>query len=250
MLAILSDIHANIEALQAVIDDMEKHGAERVICLGDVIGYGPNPLECIDACMDFDIVLRGNHEEALLVEMEGSSFNTRAQGSLDWTREKLSMLSERRDENAARWDFLGEIEYTHEEDDRLFLHGTPREPVCEYLRPRDIHDRVKMEDLFSRIDHVCFSGHTHMGGVWTKDMKFQPPRELNYRYDIGDQKTFINPGSVGQSRDGDTRASYILMKDSQLVWRRISYPVETTAEKIRAIPELDPFLADRLLEGR
>lgn len=250
MQAILSDIHANLEALEAVLADVEKHEVDEIVCLGDIIGYGPNPLECIDLAMDFDVVLQGNHEQALMVQMEGATFNMKARGSIDWTREQLSMLSEEREDNARRWDFLGDMEEIHTTDGTMYVHGTPRDPVIEYLRPRDVYNRAKMEDLFSRIDHLCFIGHTHVSGVWSADMVFESAEEMNFKYDITEKKTFLNPGSVGQPRDGDTRACYLLVDDSSVSWRRVAYPIEKTARKIREIPELDPFLAQRLTEGR
>ncbi len=250
MQAIVSDIHANLEALEAVLEDMRKHNIKEVICLGDVIGYGPNPLECLDHAMDFKLTLRGNHEEALMVEMEGSGFNAKAQGSLEWTREQLSMFNDDRDDNAARWDFLGELPETYQEEDSFYVHGTPRNPICEYLKPRDIHNRSKMETHFDHINHVCFVGHTHISGVWTQEMTFETAKKLGYKYTIPDGKIFVNPGSIGQSRDGDRRASYVIRHNNKLAWRRVSYPVEKTAEKIRSIPELDPFLGERLLHGK
>ena len=250
MQAILSDIHSNIQALDAVLADVEKHDVSEIICLGDVIGYGPNPRECIDRAMDFDIVLQGNHEQALMVQMEGAAFNMKARGSIDWTREQLSMLSGDRDQNAQRWDFLGELLETYENEQALYVHGTPRDPICEYLRPRDIYNRHKMEDLFARIDHLCFVGHTHVSGIWSREMVFETSSELNFRYEITEHKTFINPGSVGQPRDGDVRASYLLFDGSTVIWRRVPYSIDETARRIRQVDELDPFLAERLLEGR
>jgi diadenosine tetraphosphatase ApaH/serine/threonine PP2A family protein phosphatase len=248
--AILSDIHSNIHALDAVLADMQKHEVSEVICLGDVIGYGPNPLQCIDRAMEFDVVLQGNHEQALMVQMEGAAFNMKARGSIDWTREQLNMLSDEREQNARRWDFLGDLVERYETEEALYVHGTPRDPVCEYLRPRDVYNRHKMEDLFARIDHLCFVGHTHVSGVWTEEMVFQTSSEVNFRYDVPESKTFVNPGSVGQPRDGDVRASYLLFDGAEVIWRRVPYSIEKTAQRIRGIEELDPFLAERLLEGR
>lgn len=250
MQAIISDIHSNIQALEAVLTDVDKHDVSEVICLGDVIGYGPNPLECIDRAMEFDVVLQGNHEQAVMVQMEGAAFNMKARGSIDWTRDQLSMLSGDREQNARRWDFLGDLRVSHETEQALYVHGTPRDPICEYLRPRDIYNRHKMEDLFARIGHLCFVGHTHMSGIWSAEMVFETASELNFRYEITENKTFINPGSVGQPRDGDVRASYMLFDGASVTWRRVPYCIEETARRIQDIDELDPFLAERLLEGR
>jgi diadenosine tetraphosphatase ApaH/serine/threonine PP2A family protein phosphatase len=249
--AIISDVHANMEALSAVLEDMKREGVTEIISLGDVIGYGPNPRECVDVARDcFKVSIQGNHENALLVEMETASFNVRARSSLDWTREQFSMLGNEREENAPRWDWLGGLEETYQEDDMLFVHGTPRDPISEYLYPSDIYQPDKLGEIFSMVDRICFVGHTHVPGIWTEDMVYLSPEEVNYHYRFGHKKTIVNVGSVGQPRDGDPRATYVIYDDGAITYRRLEYPVEVTAAKIRAIPELDPSLAARLIAGR
>lgn len=250
MKAIISDIHANVEAFQAVLADMQAQGATEVICLGDFVGYGANPKECIDLAVDFDIALRGNHEQALLTEFDGSNFNQRAKGSLNWTREQLSPLNDDREANLRRWDFLDTLETTHVDGDILYVHGTPRDPITEYLYPRDIYKPQKLRALFEQIELLCFCGHTHVPGIWTEDMIYLSPREVNYRYHLVKKKTIINVGSVGQPRDGDSRAGYVLFDGSRIVFRKVEYDVEEAARRIRAVPELDAFLAERLLQGQ
>lgn len=250
MNAIISDIHANLEALRAALADIREQGASRIICLGDVIGYGANPRECLDLAMEFDVVLRGNHEQALMTEFDGSNFNKRAKASITWTRNQLSPLGEDREANLRRWNFLDTLPETHTEGDALFVHGTPRDPITEYLYPRDVERPKKLQAIFDRIPRVCFCGHTHMPGIWTPDMVFLSPREVNHRYRLVKDKTIVNVGSVGQARDGDGRCCYVLFDGERITYRKVSYDVEVTADKIRAVPELDAFLADRLLEGR
>jgi diadenosine tetraphosphatase ApaH/serine/threonine PP2A family protein phosphatase len=248
--AIISDIHSNLEAFQAVLADMERQGATEVICLGDFVGYGPNPKECIDLAVGFDIALCGNHEHALLTEFESSNFNTKARNSIDWTREQLNPLDEDREANLKRWDFLDSLETTHRIGDVLLVHGTPRDPIAEYLYPRDIYRPEKLRAILDMVDWLCFCGHTHVPGIWTEDMIYLTPQEVNFRYHLVSKKTVVNVGSVGQPRDGDKQATYVLFDGSRVVFRKVEYRVETTARKIRAIPQLDPYLAERLLEGR
>lgn len=250
MKAIISDIHGNLEAFQAVLDDMERQGATELICLGDFVGYGPNPKECIDLAVGFSIALRGNHEHALLTEFESANFNVKARSSIDWTRDQLNPLSGDREANLRRWDFLDSLETTHKEDDVLYVHGTPRDPVTEYLYPRDIYRPQKLKAIFNMTDWLCFCGHTHVPGIWTQDMIYLTPEEVNFRYHLVNKKTLINVGSVGQPRDGDVRATYVLFHGGRVDFRKVEYRVETTARKIRSIPQLDPYLAERLLEGR
>ena len=250
MKAIISDIHANLEGFQAVLADMEQQGATEVVCLGDFVGYGPNPTECIDLAVGFNIALRGNHEHALLTEFEGSNFNVKARSSIDWTRAQLNPLGEDRDSNLRRWDFLDGLETTHKDGNILYVHGTPRDPIAEYLYPRDIYRPQKLQTIFDMMEWLCFCGHTHVPGIWTQDMIYLTPEEVNFRYHLVSKKTIVNVGSVGQPRDGDPRATYVLFDGSRIVFRKVEYRVETTARKIRAVPELDPYLAERLLAGR
>jgi diadenosine tetraphosphatase ApaH/serine/threonine PP2A family protein phosphatase len=250
VIAILSDIHGNMEAFQATLADVEQQGATEVVCLGDFVGYGPNPKECIDLAVGFGVTLRGNHEHALLTEFEGSNFNTRARSSLDWTREQLSPLNEDRKANLKRWDFLDALKTSHAEGDVLYVHGTPRDPIAEYLYPRDIYVPDKLESMFERIDWLCFCGHTHVPGIWTQDMIYLTPQEVNYRYHLVKKKTIVNVGSVGQPRDGDPRGCYVLFDGGRIIFRKVKYNAEATARKIRSVPDLDRFLAERLLEGR
>lgn len=250
MKAIISDIHANAEAFRAVLEDMEAQGATEVVCLGDFVGYGASPKECIDLANGFEVTLCGNHEQALMTEFEASNFNHRARGSLDWTREQLSPLSEDREANLKRWDFLDSLEKMHKSDDVLYVHGTPRDPITEYLYPRDIYRPQKLEAIFEEIDWLCFCGHTHVPGIWTRDMIFLSPEEVNFRYHLLKKKTVVNVGSVGQPRDGDKRSCYVLFDGSRVIFRKVEYPVEAAARKIRAVPQLDRYLAERLLRGK
>ncbi|MCK4376394.1 MAG: metallophosphoesterase family protein, partial [Candidatus Brocadiae bacterium] len=234
MKAIISDIHGNLEAFQAVLEDMERQDATELICLGDFVGYGPNPKECIDLAVGFRIALRGNHEHALLTEFESSNFNVKARDSIDWTREQLNPLGDDRQANLRRWDFLDSLETTHKDEDILYVHGTPRDPTAEYLYPRDVYRQEKLRAIFEMVDWLCFCGHTHVPGVWTQDMIYLTPQEVNYRYHLVNKKTIVNVGSVGQPRDGDNRATYVLFDGSRIVFRKVDYRVETTARKIRA----------------
>ena len=250
MQAIVSDIHANLAAFKAVLEDIEKHDVSQKVCLGDVVGYGPNPKECLDLAREFDLAMLGNHEQALMVEYESASFNERARGSLDWTRDCLSMLSADKEANAKRWDFLGSLEEIHTEGDVMYVHGSPRDPVTEYIYPEDLEDPGKLQGIFNLIDHLCFVGHSHVAGVYTEDGVFISPYEANFRYRLTNKKTIVNVGSVGQPRDGDRRASYVLFDGDTIRFRRITYPVDETVDKIKAEAALDNSLADRLESGR
>lgn len=248
--ALISDIHANLEAFEIVLADIASAGVSRIICLGDIVGYGPNPVECLDRVMRrCDSVILGNHDQATLFDPDG--FNPVALEAIHWTRDQLETVGppSQRDR---RWDFLGELPRKLDEGIFLFVHGSPREPTNEYVFPENVTDLRKMNDLFGRFDRYCFQGHTHMPGVFTESGDFLTPDRIGYRYQLGSEKVMVNVGSVGQPRDNDPRACYVILDDENLTieFRRLKYPIETTRAKIYAIDELDNQLGDRLLPGR
>ena len=247
MLAIISDIHGNLEALEAVLEDIKSQGIEKIYCLGDIIGYGPNPGECIDRVMERSaFTILGNHDQAALFDPEG--FNSGAERAIFWTRKQLEIGD--RAANERRWEFLGEFPRLRRDGKYLFVHGSARNPLNEYVFPEDIYNQRKMERIFSLVEQYCFQGHTHIPGIFTEDLNFLAPEELDFRYELGEGKALVNVGSVGQPRNGDSRGSYVVLDGSVVEFKRVAYDLEKTAEKIYAIPELDNFLGDRLREGR
>lgn len=248
--ALISDIHSNLEALEAVLADIRAQGIEDIYCLGDVVGYGPNPRECIDQIMKCKVCLLGNHDQGALFDPEG--FNTGAERAIFWTRDQLESTGD--DPSAAhrRWDFLGVLPRNYQEGPYLFVHGSPRNPLNEYVFPEDIYNRRKMEKIFALIRGHSFQGHTHVPGVFTEDLRFFSPDEIGHQFKFGDAKTMVNVGSVGQPRDGDPRACYVVLDTEALTvtFHRVEYPLEQTVQKIYAVPELDNFLGDRLRDGR
>jgi len=246
--ALTSDIHSNLEALTAVLDDIRSQGITEIYCLGDVIGYGPNPRECLDTILRFSVCLMGNHDQAALFDPDG--FNPVALQAIYWTRDQLDGGPGGPSAANRRWDFLGELPRARVEQDMMFVHGSPREPTNEYVFPEDVYNQRKMENLFGRIEKYCFQGHTHIPGVFVNNMEFFSPEEFDHEYRLSDGKAMINVGSVGQPRDGDSRACYAILTDETISFRRVEYPVDVTVEKIYAHPDLDNMLGDRLREGR
>jgi predicted phosphodiesterase len=289
--ALISDIHGNLEALEVVLDDIKAQGISEVYCLGDIIGYGPNPRECIDRVMETcSVTLLGNHDQGAMFDPDG--FNIGAERAIFWTREQLETSADR-DNNERRWEFLGELPRSHKLGSFLFVHGSPRNPLSEYVFPEDIYNHRKMERLFQLVDRYCFQGHTHVPGVFTEGFQFYAPEEIDNEYTLGEGKLMVNVGSVGQPRDGDNRACYVVLEDGiavpadtstfrrpgpngdrsgdggdagtapaaapalqtpsgpvQIIYRRLPYDFETTIQKIYSISELEPFLGDRLRQGR
>lgn len=249
MKAIISDIHSNLEALQAVLKDIESQKVDEIYCLGDVVGYGPNPRECIDLVMKHSkMVLLGNHDQGAMFDPDG--FNQSAERAIFWTRAQLESISEPRAVRERRWDFLAERPRLHRENGLLFVHGSARNPLNEYVFPEDIYNQRKMERIFALVDRYCFQGHTHVPGIFTENLQFHSPEEIDYTYKLDGRKTLCNVGSVGQPRDGNPKACYILLDGDTIRFRRVEYDIETTVKKIYAIPDLENFLGDRLREGR
>jgi predicted phosphodiesterase len=284
--ALISDIHGNLEALEVVLDDIKAQGISEIYCLGDIIGYGPNPCECIDRVMDHcSITLLGNHDQGAMFDPDG--FNVGAERAIFWTREQLESPSDRK--NDRRWEFLGELPRSHRNGPFLFVHGSPRNPLSEYIFPEDIYNHRKMERLFQLVERYCFQGHTHVPGVFTEGFQFYAPEEIDNEYTLGEGKVMINVGSVGQPRDGDNRSCYVILDDGRpstatfnkvgagpngesggggseggggggndapptgpvrITYRRLVYDYETTIQKIYGISDLEPFLGDRLRQGR
>jgi predicted phosphodiesterase len=246
--AIISDIHGNLEALEAVLADIAPKDVQEIFCLGDIVGYGPNPCECIDRVSDLDMCLLGNHDQAALFDPEG--FNAGAERAIFWTRSVLEKAKGPRAET--RWEFLGELNRRHMSDDEktMYVHGSARNPLNEYVFPDDIYNQVKMEKIFALVPQYCFQGHTHIPGVFTETLEFLDPKEIDSKYELGSQKVMINVGSVGQPRNNDSRSSYVTVDGNTVTFHRVDYDIDKTADKIYNIPELDNFLGDRLREGR
>ncbi|HXG09134.1 MAG TPA: metallophosphoesterase family protein [Gemmataceae bacterium] len=253
MKAIISDIHSNLEAFQAVLEDIERHGVDEIYCLGDIVGYGPNPCECLDLAMRCKVVLLGNHDQGAMWDPDG--FNPPAERAIFWTREQLEAPTTNRQLKEKRWEFLNERPRTYRENGFLYVHGSARNPLNEYVFPEDIYNQRKMERIFALVDRYCFQGHTHVPGIFTEQLpedlyQFHSPEEIDFFYRLDGRKTLCNVGSVGQPRDGNPRACYVLFDGETIRFRRVAYDVETTIKKIYAVPDLENFLGDRLREGR
>jgi len=252
MFAIISDIHSNLEALKTVLADIDRRGISTIYCLGDIIGYGPDPAECLDIVAQRAVLsLCGNHDHAVFYEP--ANFNVAAEKAAFWTR---SVLEEEKDieKRNLRWKFLASLGPRHEMNGIVFVHGSPRKPINEYLFPDDVYTNPqKLMANFDRMTQMtCFCGHTHVPGVFVDDPYFEPPDELgdSHTYAIGDEKAIINVGSVGQPRDRDPRAAYVIVDEDEVRFIRVEYNIDVTARKIRDNPNLDDFLGTRLYEGK
>ena len=252
-IAIVSDLHANRLATDAVFQHIDAQGdISRIICLGDAIGYGPNPVDVLSIVMArCEFCLLGNHEEAIL--RGAVNFNPKAKMAIEWTGGQLTANpADTAENNAARKQYLEAMPEFISEGKNLYVHGSPRQYTREYVMPRDAFDRKKMNDIYAKMgDHrLCFDGHTHQPGVFSYEGYFHPSEMYNAYFFGENEKLVINVGSVGQPRDGDARACYVTLTDDCIVWHRVAYNVEEVRKQIYAVPELDNYLGDRLVEGR
>jgi len=250
MFAIISDVHSNMAALKTVFEDIDRRGIKEVFCLGDIVGYGPEPRECIDLIIERNVIsIMGNHDHAVFYEP--TNFNTGAERASYWTREALETEKDLEKRNR-RWSFLGRLPVRLQMGKILMVHGSPRRPVNEYIFPDDIYtNTVKLSSIFERVDHLCFVGHTHVPGVFLDDPDFYSLEELDNVYTINEhERAIINVGSVGQPRDQDVRTSYVVVNEEKVEFVRLEYDIEDTVQKILKNSNLDRFEGERLREGR
>jgi diadenosine tetraphosphatase ApaH/serine/threonine PP2A family protein phosphatase len=249
--AIISDIHGNLEALLAVLDEIDRVGFSVVYNLGDMTGYGPNPLECIDVSMHRDVVLKGNFDQAVLVPPD--AFGVIAERTILWTRRLLDSTADNAERSRRCMEFLGKLDPCYRDGEVLYVHGSPRNPLHEYVFPEDIYNSAKMTRIGSTFEHLCFCGHTHKPGIFVENSpgqwQFLSPRDCGNIFQLDGRKVLCNVGSVGQPRDGDWRAGFVMFDGSAIAFHRVEYDIETTIKKIYAQPELDSFCGDRLREG-
>lgn len=249
-IALISDIHSNLEALTAVLRDIDARGVTEIHCLGDIVGYGPDPEPVIDLVKArCSLVLRGNHDEAIFSGAE--DFNPIARQALETNREMIRPGIFKPAAKRLRWSFLEALPEREQRGDLLFVHGSPRDPVREYVMKSDVvFAPQKMAEIFSALPRLGFFGHTHQPGVFLEGAGHKSPEELDGCFRFGREKAFINVGSVGQPRDGSTSACYALLHDDRVEWWRVPYDVASVQAKIRRIKGIDDLCADRLALGR
>ncbi len=248
-LGLISDLHSNIEALGAIFARFDSEGVDRVICLGDVVGYGPDPEHCIDMVMErCELTLCGNHDEALI--RGASDFNPIARQVIEYNRRLLRPGLLSGSARKSRWRFLERLPETHREGDLFFVHGSPRDPIHEYIMKTDvIFMPDKIRDVFAHFEGLCFVGHTHVPGVFTEDLQFRDPRQLDYAWAWNGGKAIVNVGSAGQPRDGDERASCVIVEGRTVRFLRIPYDIATVQRKIYENPNIPDFCGARLGVG-
>lgn len=239
---IISDVHANQTALSAVLDDAGSY--DSIWCLGDLVGYGPDPNECVERLRELaHLSLAGNHDWAALGKLDIMSFNSDARAASIWTSGELSRSSRK---------FLDALPTDTVKDQFTLAHGSPRQPVWEYV----LYPSIAQPNFKHFGTQFCFVGHTHTPVIfqlaWQEFGEYCEliPPTLDGPIPLGKQRLIMNPGSVGQPRDGDRRASYALLDLEHLTieYRRIPYPIDETQRRMEEA-DLPVRLISRLSFG-
>ncbi len=237
--ALLGDIHSNLEALTSVLDDAEKNGCDKIACLGDVVGYNANPIECLDIIRELSVAcVRGNHDHYCSHEENLDGFHPLAADVVDWTRRQLS--DDRR-------EYLRNLRFIQSVETFTIVHSTLDTPDAWGY----VFDKLEAEANFNyQTTTLCFYGHTHVPLAFEKSDTIRFGLYSKIKVTLG-KKYLINVGSVGQPRDGDPRAAYVIydMRNNIVELRRIPYDIQKTQRKILDAG-LPGRVAARLAVGR
>ncbi|HET6477887.1 MAG TPA: metallophosphoesterase family protein [Dehalococcoidales bacterium] len=239
--AIMADIHANLAAFNAVLDDMEQRGGvEEIWCLGDIVGYGPDPHECMERLQQYNhVCVAGNHDWAAIGKISTANFNPDAALACQWTTQQLSQED---------IQYLESLSLVVDKDIFTLVHGSPREPIWEYV----ISTGIARENFSFFQSPYCLLGHSHVPLVFKEEDGSCTFSRLvpNIGLALGESRLIINPGGVGQPRDGDPRASYVIYDSDTRMVRlyRIPYDIAATQDKMMA-KGLPVRLAVRLQHG-
>jgi predicted phosphodiesterase len=241
-IALISDVHGNLPALKAVLGAIGEQKVDAVWCLGDLVGYGAQPNECVElTARSVELCLIGNHDLVVIDRLDIADFSQNAAVAAQWTKEHLTPDAR---------DYLERLAPADEERAIGLFHGSPRDPVWEYVL-----SSMAADDCIDTMDaRVGAVGHSHVAlAFWRKgdSPTAGAQSEAGSELDLSDDRWLVNPGSVGQPRDGDPRASWLLLDLAswRASWHRTEYDIDRAAEAIREA-QLPKQLADRLYYGQ
>jgi diadenosine tetraphosphatase ApaH/serine/threonine PP2A family protein phosphatase len=240
--ALVSDVHANLPAFKAVFADVDRVGVEETWCLGDLVGYGAQPDACVALAAErCQVCLTGNHDLAVLGELDIRDFSGLAAAGVEWTRGRIG------DESLA---YLAGLEPLDTSRAIGLYHASPRDPVWEYVLSTPQAESC-LEAMDARVGAI---GHSHVAlCFWQEEGGRASGRQApdGSEAELGQGRWLINPGGVGQPRDGDPRAAWLLLDLERMTatWRRVEYPIDEAADAIRAAG-LPGALSNRLFQGQ
>ena len=216
--AIITDIHGNLEALDAVLDAIADTPSSRIICLGDLVCYGPDSIECIRLSADWPVVIRGDWDAALLAH-DSREWNPSINHHIEYVQNELDKSLD----SGFLYSTIRSYIENYNESEVEFVHGTPRDNR-EWVFPEDAYDSNKLNKIAEQFEKVCICGHAHLNGVYRQhdsSWEFVQP-EPERRYDLGiADKTIVTVGSVGQPRDGDPRAAFATLDGHFITFHRL-----------------------------
>ncbi|NOQ23550.1 MAG: metallophosphoesterase [Candidatus Aegiribacteria sp.] len=234
LIRMISDIHSNLQALEAVLTDPPGKEADRTFCLGDIVGYGADPSMCIERVRsECEIVVLGNHDAGVAERVPLDRFNKEGATAIRWTRSVLIQNEK---------DWLSQLPYYTEYEDFFLCHSYPADPESWTYVLRRNH---ALESMSVRQGYISLIGHTHLPGCWMEDGNYTEASKGDFS-----KVRIVNVGSVGQPRDRDSRAAYLLIDTEARTWehRRVEYSIDDAAARIRdaALPSV---LWERLYVG-
>ncbi len=239
-IGVISDIHSNLPALEAVLADVDREAPDELWCLGDIVGYGPNPNECVDLMRNrAALSLCGNHDLAVIGTIDSTDFTGDAGAAARWTTEELG-------ESQTQW--LRSLRPAAERKGFELYHGSPRDPVWDYV----LSEQVALISILETTAPIVLVGHSHvaLGLGWNDTELSGGLAPQGTELELEARRWLLNPGSVGQPRDGDPRAAWLLLDEAagRATFRRVPYPIERTQAAIRehGLPDV---LASRLAHG-
>jgi predicted phosphodiesterase len=240
-IALLSDVHGNLPAFEAVLADVRSEGVDAVWCLGDLVGYGAQPDACVALAREHcDVCLAGNHDLVVTEEISIAEFSPSAAAAALWTRENIS---------AETLDFLRERTPSDPDLEPALYHASPRDPIWEYV----LSARQAEECMDAMNGRVAVVGHSHVALWFRRDADSELDGDqagAGEKRSAAEGEWLLNPGSVGQPRDGDPRAAWLLLDREgwTATWRRVEYPIDEAAAAIERAG-LPQDLASRLYKG-
>jgi predicted phosphodiesterase len=240
--AVVSDVHANLQAFEAVLADIERTAVEETWCLGDLVGYGADPDACVDLAAEHcSVCLIGNHDLAVLGNLDIANFSGLAAAGVEWTRQRIGETS---------IEYLSALEPEDTTHEIGLFHASPRDPVWEYVLSTPQADDC-IEAMEARVGAI---GHSHVAlCFWREDGARTSGRQApdGAVAELAEGRWLLNPGGVGQPRDGDPRAAWLLLDFDEMAatWHHVDYPIDEAADAIRAAG-LPRALSDRLFQGQ